>query len=80
MSEDLLLNVRRTPVAGDHPLRDLGCVGRADQLDLLRLRTAHVQHGDGRDDRVDIILLQDLRHGLNVGVVNGDYPSLELRF
>ena len=74
----LLLGAWRPPVTRDYPLCGGGGVSRANELNLPRCATAGLEHLQRRNDRVDVILLENVGQGPDIGVIHCDDGYLEL--
>jgi hypothetical protein len=64
-----LFGVLDTPGRRDEPLGDRGLVRSFNQVELSRIVTSGVE---GRDDGVDLVLLQDLDQSGNIVVIDSD--------
>lgn len=70
---DSLFGVLDTPGRRDEPLGDRGLIRSFDQVELGRIVTSGVE---GRDDRVDLVLLQDFDQSSDIVVVDSDGSRL----
>jgi hypothetical protein len=66
---DSLFGVLDTPSRRNEPLGDGGLVRSFDKVELGRIVTPGVE---GRDDGVDLVLLQDLDQSGNIVVIDSD--------
>jgi hypothetical protein len=70
---DSLFGVLDTPSRRDKPLGDGGLVRGFHKVELGRIITSGVE---GRDDRVDLVLLQDLDQSGDIVVIDSDGSRL----
>jgi hypothetical protein len=68
-----LFCVLDTPSRRNEPLGNRGLVRSFDKVELGRIITSGVE---GRDDRVDLVLLQDLDQSGDIVVINSDGSRL----